>query len=79
MSLFPASNVTSDTIPFINYTSATNIVMGSITGTNSIPYFDNTSNIASLTGTNSYIYFNNAGVVTKLSNPSSLYNWVTGF
>ncbi len=39
MGLYPTSNVSTDTIVYIDYTSGTNIVMASLTGTNSIPIF----------------------------------------
>ena len=42
MSLYPASNVTADTIVYINYTSGTSISMGAISGTSVFPCFTNT-------------------------------------
>ena len=40
MSLYPTVNAISDTIVYIDYTSGTNIVMASLTGTNALPIFN---------------------------------------
>ena len=48
MTLYPASNVSSDSIVYIDYTNATNIVMNSLSGTSVIPYFNASSALTTI-------------------------------
>ncbi len=69
--MYPTSNVTTDTIVYIDYTSGTNIVMASLTGTNALPMFSS-GQLTTLTGTNGIVHFNSSGVPSTVTGTSSL-------
>ena len=63
ISLYPSSNITSDTLVFIDYSSNTSISMGSLTTTNGIPYWYN-GGFTTLTGTSSVLTFDTNGRIS---------------